>query len=255
MDQLPSLWLQPAANNLTTLCLYHMNIYFGYSPKLDLRGVHFPSLRTLALGNYTFTHNWQLDWLGSHSSTLENLYLDDCIVVYYAKLYDCKLDSEGYPVVRHAGNAELLGSPVVGTYESHFIDLTWTRILQHLRAHLTSLRHFRIGKSTRWMGCDPARRFFKNNQCHFEYEDLTIDLLPDRYQVFDMGIGPCQYTDDVHYYYSGDLEEGDTEGQKAVAFFKKREEQNIEDKGALVELLTAIGQPLPKEMHDGKVSN
>lgn len=225
-----------------------MNIYFGYSPKLDLRGVHFPSLRTLALGNYTFTHDWQLDWLSSHSSTLENLYLDDCIVVYYAKLYDCKVDSEGYPIVRHGGNTDLLGPRVFGSYESRFIDLTWARILHHLRAHLTSLRHFRIGKSTRWGRCGPARNVL-------EYEDLAIGLLPDRYQVFDMGIGPCQYTDDSNFYYHEDLKQGDTEGQKAVAFFEKREEQNLEDRGALVELLTAIRQPLPKETHIGKVIN
>jgi len=56
MAELPSLWLQPAANNLTTLVLYQ-TFYFGYSPKLDLRGVHFPHLRTLALGNYVFTHD------------------------------------------------------------------------------------------------------------------------------------------------------------------------------------------------------
>lgn len=56
MDELPPLWLQPASNTLTTLVLYQSS-YFGYAPKLDLRGVHFPNLRTLAFGNYTFTHD------------------------------------------------------------------------------------------------------------------------------------------------------------------------------------------------------
>jgi len=70
----------------------------GFFPKLDLRTIHFPQLRTLALGNYTFTHDWQLEWITSHALTLQNLYLDDCPILYQMILFLAPKDSEGYYV-------------------------------------------------------------------------------------------------------------------------------------------------------------
>lgn len=237
MTELPSLWLRPAASNLTTLVLYQ-SFYFGYSPKLDLRGVHFPNLRTLALGNYVFTHDWQLDWLSSHSSSLQKLYLDDCIVVFYAKLY-CDVDSEGYPLIPHSGNHKT--TPERFDADFKFMHLTWSRILHHLRTHLTSLRHFRMGKSTRWLR--EKHPFHRS-----EYEDLAIGLFNDRYQMFDMGVGPCQYTTELwgHEGITEGVGRGMPDGDMAVAFLKRMEEQTLEEKDALGELLNAIGQPLPK---------
>ncbi|KAK0738125.1 hypothetical protein B0T18DRAFT_239557 [Schizothecium vesticola] len=89
--------------NLRTLALYQTTFHFGFAPKLDLRGTHFPRLRTLALGRYTFTHAWQLEWLGGHGGTLEEVYFDDYIVIYYAKLMGCGVDGEGYPVFESPG--------------------------------------------------------------------------------------------------------------------------------------------------------
>ncbi|KAK0652741.1 hypothetical protein B0T16DRAFT_105006 [Cercophora newfieldiana] len=99
MHQLPSTWLQPTVKNLTTLVLYQ-DVYFGFFPKLDLRGLHFPNLKTLSLGNYVFSHRWQLDWISSHLDTLENLYLQECPVLYFVKApsTNSPLDPEGYPI-------------------------------------------------------------------------------------------------------------------------------------------------------------
>ncbi|KAL1619662.1 hypothetical protein SLS54_006599 [Diplodia seriata] len=237
-------------DNLTTLVLYQ-SFYFGYSPKLDLRGLRIPSLRTLALGNYVFTHDWQLEWLSDHSSSLENLFLDDCIVVSYAKLYDCQIDSDGYPIIQRRR-----GTPRGHRVRNYkFIDQTWSRIFHHIRTQLTSLRHFRTGTSTRWMGRYDDRHYFHPS----EYEDLTIGLYDDRYQIFDMGIGPCQYTDRFPRGLNGHLDfherdgKGTVDGDKWWAFVQRLEEQGREDRDALVELLNAIGQPIPKDTED--VSN
>ncbi|KAL1645754.1 hypothetical protein SLS58_003638 [Diplodia intermedia] len=244
MAELRPLWLEPAASNLTTLVLYQ-SFYFGYSPKLDLRGLRIPNLRTLALGNYVFTHDWQLEWLSDHSSSLENLFLDDCIVVCYAKLHDCELDSDGYPIIKRRR----------GTPRGHqgrkykFIDQTWSRIFHHIRTRLASLRHFRTGTSTRWMGRYDDRHYFHPS----EYEDLAIGLYDDRYQMFDMGIGPCQYTDQLPRGFHERDGKGTVDGDRWWAFVRRLEEQGREDRDALVELLDAIGQPIPKDA--GDVSN
>lgn len=58
-EELPSVWLMHTSANLTHLSLYCV-IPFGFCPHLDLRGIHFPYLRTLSLGNYVFSHDWQI---------------------------------------------------------------------------------------------------------------------------------------------------------------------------------------------------
>jgi hypothetical protein len=117
MAELRSLWLQPCADTLTTLVLYQSD-WFGYFPKLDLRVIRFSYLHTLALGRYTFTHDWQLDWLSSCSPVLKRLYLDHCIVVFYTITGGSfPEDDEGYPVP---------SSPAVFyMYKFRFIDLTY----------------------------------------------------------------------------------------------------------------------------------
>ncbi|KKY22248.1 putative f-box domain protein [Diplodia seriata] len=131
----------------------------------------------------------------------------------------------------------------------------WSRIFHHIRTQLTSLRHFRTGTSTRWMGRYDDRHYFHPS----EYEDLTIGLYDDRYQIFDMGIGPCQYTDRFPRGLNGHLDfherdgKGTVDGDKWWAFVQRLEEQGREDRDALVELLNAIGQPIPKDTED--VSN
>ena len=295
MAELPSLWLKPAANNLTTLVLYQ-TFYFGYSPKLDLRGVHFPNLRTLALGNYVFTHNvspnpslvlklpecpnltftlppetkWQLDWLTSHTK-LESLYLDDCITLYYAHLINFPLDEDGYPQILTLPNKTTSNQGTArggtGTRTHHFIDMPWSKIFNHISSHLLSsspssspfksLVKFRIGTSPRW---ERRRRGLFDR---LDYEQTPIRLNADRYQIFDTGIGPYQYTDEItrragpHASAVGnfDLSFGRREktpnadaqqvGEQVRRFLSRWEEQQEEDKQALLKLLRVM-----KAKHD-----
>jgi hypothetical protein len=94
--ELPSTWLKPCSENLTSLTL-HVVEWWGYYPKCDFRGLHFPRLKFLELGNYTFTHYWQMEWIYSHGDTLETLVLDDAVIVQRFTLFG-RVDSEGYPV-------------------------------------------------------------------------------------------------------------------------------------------------------------
>jgi len=87
-------WLEPLQEKLVNLKIYS-NCLWGYLPKCDLRGLHFPHLKSLSLGNMTFTHDWQLDWIISHADTLETLTLDDCPIIHEAMLGN-DFDSERY---------------------------------------------------------------------------------------------------------------------------------------------------------------
>jgi hypothetical protein len=173
-EELPSIWLEPTATKLTDLTLYYDD-YFGFCPRLDLRGIHFPVLQTLALGNYTFTHDWQLEWILSHSSTLENLYLDDCPIIYHVR--SCvELDSEGY--IADPTHIPHGGPESIRTY-----DKRWHEIFELFDKNLVKLRDFRMGHGEwRTMHDDT-----------FEApQTLRNGIMDDRYMVCDMIWGGVQ---------------------------------------------------------------
>ncbi|KAK0639180.1 hypothetical protein B0T16DRAFT_462880 [Cercophora newfieldiana] len=243
MKELRPLWLQPAASNLTTLVLYH-SIPFGYLPKLDLRGLEFPNLQTLALGNYTFSHDWQLDWLSSCSPVLKNLFLDNPIVVFYRVHEDFLEDSDGYP------DFPLPQRPATEYVPPRykFINLTWSRIFEHLRNNLHTLRHFRIGRSSRTLG--ELRTPFS----HANYDKMNIHLFQERYRQFNQlnTSGSSEAMVDYHWkrIYVGKPEinicssngKNTVEGAKAFEFLERFKEQDHEDRVALDALLETTGQ-------------
>ncbi|PVH99865.1 hypothetical protein DM02DRAFT_487336, partial [Periconia macrospinosa] len=79
-------WLLPVQHHLTHLSIYGTSCLWGFYPFCDLRRTHFPYLQSLSLGNYTIAHTWQIDWILSHSSTLQELYLDYCPLLTIARL-------------------------------------------------------------------------------------------------------------------------------------------------------------------------
>ncbi|KAL2827845.1 hypothetical protein BDW59DRAFT_55159 [Aspergillus cavernicola] len=202
-------WLTPAAANLQHLTIYS-SIYFGFYPKFDLRGVHFPQLKTLALGNHTFVHDSQLDWILSHGVTLEELYLDDCPILFEVAIYDKNrtlLDP-----------SDLKSHPRL-TGKSHASYGTrWHDYFQAFKERLPHLQHFRFGHCPHWWVDDTTP---------FEKE-TTIDIgFHENYMVFCDGYGPSQYMGNMIY-----DEDGDGEPL----------EPSEEDKTALRELLAKLGQ-------------
>lgn len=49
---------------------------------MQLRNIHLPSLVSLALGNFSVYHDWQVDWITSRGEDLEELILNDACIVY-----------------------------------------------------------------------------------------------------------------------------------------------------------------------------
>lgn len=67
-DELNDYWLEPIRENLTSLKLYSAEMYWGYFPRCNLP--RFSNLKTLMLGNMSFTHDAQLEWILSHAEKL-----------------------------------------------------------------------------------------------------------------------------------------------------------------------------------------
>ncbi|KAL9077248.1 MAG: hypothetical protein Q9161_000514 [Pseudevernia consocians] len=92
---LPQTWLQPTCQNLESLYL-SADLNWGWYPKVDFRHTRFPHLRSLALANFTFSHDWQLAWLLSHAESLRSLVLLSCKILTFADTTPHRLDSDGY---------------------------------------------------------------------------------------------------------------------------------------------------------------
>lgn len=153
-DNLPRSWLSPAvANNLRVLSLYYRE-YWGWFPKMDFRsigqGSPFPQLKVLAFGNYVFSHEWQVDWLASvgknnGSGGLEELYLDDCPVLFRARQTGPFSSSDrGYP-----DTGTVLGQN--WNPEEHDYPMRWNYILRRWAESMKALKVFRMGQSC-WSG-------------------------------------------------------------------------------------------------------
>ncbi|KAE8139812.1 hypothetical protein BDV38DRAFT_280728 [Aspergillus pseudotamarii] len=165
---LPSFWLRPALQNLEHLTIYSSH-YFGYYPKLDLRDVHFPRLKTLALGNYAFVHDSQLDWILSHRDTLTELYLDDCAILWVVATRDKErtyLDPDSYTT--HPG--------AVGKNYAIYAK-RWRHYFKSFQG-LRHLRHFRYGHSEYWWDRDDSTPFERETE-------IIIGMHEDSYLTFD----------------------------------------------------------------------
>lgn len=160
-ERLPTTWLSTSlTSNLRVLSLF-CDHYFGWAPKLDLRmirpGPAFPRLKVLALGNYVFTHDWQVEWIASLGANngrggLEELYLDDCPIMWRARtrgLMDSstlnvdgmQINNSGYPL------KEAMTSREAQHHDPVTVDfgLRWSSVLQTWRHEMKALKVFKMG--------------------------------------------------------------------------------------------------------------
>lgn len=131
--RLPRAWLAPAAMNLTCLTLgAHDHVRWRYILKVDFRGVHFPQLQSLFMQRFMFSHDWQLEWILSHT-TLKTLCLFQCRILTHARWFGEK-DSEGYPTSFSESDAL--------PPEDHHYDRSWHQYYQQFSSLLESLEWF-----------------------------------------------------------------------------------------------------------------
>lgn len=174
-QEFPDVWLKPTQKNLTSLAL-HADIYWGYMPLCDFRSLYFPKLKKLELGNYAFTHDWQLDWILSHE-TLEELVLDDAVITNYIYGYG-HLDAENYPL-----------KPIGGSYaDAHFWEYprSWSEFFAKIEQRLPNLKVFKFGNGD-W---DEGRNFD-----YGEWKAIGVEGALERYKGFDRGTGPAPWVE------------------------------------------------------------
>lgn len=216
-------------SNLVHLTLYS-NLLFGFYPVCDLRDIHFPSLKTLALGNHTFIHDSQLEWILSHGSTLTELYLDDCVIVWEAGIYyerDCgptllpREDFRTHPD---------LPDQLYTTYDKRWVD--YFRAFEN---GLPNLRYFRFGHSPYWWDEDTTP---------FEREtEIEIGFHEECYAVFCDGSLPCEYMQHMIWRQEGEDGGRKYEDGKAI-------KPSAEDRQALVDLCAKVGQTVTLHEED-----
>lgn len=150
--------------HLTLYCDRHL----GLCPALDLSVVHFPRLKSLALGKFTFAHGDQLDWILAHGPTLRELYLDNCWTIHHTRCYGTE---DTQPVYPSAAREPWEPNERIPCLERRY-PRRWHHYFDSFRTGLPHLRHFRFGRSD-W-----------TNEYPFEKErDITIGLF-DRYGTF-----------------------------------------------------------------------
>ncbi|PIG86510.1 F-box domain protein [Aspergillus arachidicola] len=214
--EMPSSWLKPTMASLEHLTLYCDN-YWGFFPKVDLGGIHFPRLKTLALGNFGFVQDSQVEWIISHGATLTELYLDDCTILYDVGITNenierCSFEKTQMEVRIRKDCPQL--SQHCRSYEKRWHDL-----FDAFRTGLTFLRHFRMG-TTCWSEGMPFEKEIK----------INIGLMNDRYMACYDGYGPSPYITCHHTYQD---------------YEKAPPECDEEDRNALRLLLKSLSQGAP----------
>lgn len=162
-ENLPSTWLSPPiADRLRTLSLY-AGEYWGWCPKMDFRVLSkgkngtggLSNLKSLALGKFVFSHQWQVDWvaqLGSDNGRggLEELYLDNCPIMWRARFFG-PADSEGFPLREAMASEGANPSAIDWNPTTVDVDLRWNTVLQQWREKMKSLKVFKMGNGD-WLG-------------------------------------------------------------------------------------------------------
>ncbi len=172
-------WLTPTQHQLTHLTLYSLIVEFGMWPFCDLRKVHFPRLKSLSLGKITFAHDWQVEWINSHSGTLEELILDDCPIVFEAEL-DKEQAAMNWP--HRFAPPKSFEDKYLSSDCSVKIPLRWYHVLSQFRTRLLLLKHFALGQGD-----------WDRNRMFAQRYEMVPRLVIERYYTFEHGsVSPWQ---------------------------------------------------------------
>ena len=228
----PSTWLKPASANLQNLTIY-CDTYWGYIPKCDLRSVHFPKLRKLELGNFSFSHDWQLDWILSHGKTLKELVLDNCFIVAYSYNLSAA-DAENYPI----DPMDVDGQEHLWAYPR-----SWTDYFSAFQAQLPSLKVFRFGKG-RW-----CNRAGLGRRSKWEYV-LGEGFSSTMYMAFNRAIGPPPWhmVDEMMLYLDEEVPK-----KAGIVIENVMEKYRDQDYEAYCELIDVLDSRQRRSIRDGWV--
>ncbi|KAF2628187.1 hypothetical protein BU25DRAFT_458036 [Macroventuria anomochaeta] len=179
-------WLTPLQTQLTHLTL-HSNTYWGVYPPWQPGDLHFPRLRSLALGKWTIAFDWQIDFIVSHSDTLQELFLTNCPILHALRMTPRQSDNQWRRP--RAGTAR--GKPPTNNF---FSGLRWHTVLLAFKSKLPKLKYFSMGPGPLG-GLVFDRRDFRDDEAFEDRYKLSPRIDSARYAVFDFGAGPAEWLD------------------------------------------------------------
>lgn len=166
--------------SLQKLSLYS-SFYWGFYPRANLDGVHFPHLKSLALGQFSFVDDKQLDWILAHSSTLQELYLDDCTILVGVAIHDSQLKDSKCQIPE--SDMELKEENGLREFH-HAYPRRWHDYFSSIQEGLPNLLEFGFGVSASW----------DEYVLPFETEkEIVPALMRARYMAFEGGLGPSPF--------------------------------------------------------------
>lgn len=200
--------------SLQKLSLYS-SLYWGFCPQANLEGIHFPNLKSLTLGNFSFYDDKQLDWILSHS-TLQELYLDDCPVLFYITVFDTEYELSRCPIAK----SDMQRNKNDDRRLDYIYPRRWHDYFTAIETGLPHLREFGFGINEAW----------DEYSLPFEKEkDIVPALRHHRYMAFDSGTGPYQFIGQMN-----DPDRYEPAGQRPTC--------DDEDRDALKALYRKIGK-------------
>ncbi|KAG9659044.1 hypothetical protein KCU64_g4113, partial [Aureobasidium melanogenum] len=228
--ELQEYWLRPIAPQLEYLKIYgNEEAYWGFYPAGNLP--HFPALRTLILGDYSFTSEKQVEWILSHADTLEELILDDAIIGVAVSIAETHVDIPSRTIVYdkdYSSNPPGYQPKWRGrTFKSQvWKDPTrWHNLFSRFAEGLPELRHFAVNHSD-W-----------DTQAYEHADALCSAVRLERYGAFSEGVW-----DDFESYDAEDFDWTDwrEDGHEIVKFQVEEPGCDEEDWQALNEFLTKV---------------
>ncbi|KAF5664116.1 hypothetical protein FHETE_7225 [Fusarium heterosporum] len=170
-------WLSPnLSQHLRVLSLYFGD-YWGWLPKMDFRLIGeespFPQLKILALGNYVFSHEWQIEWFSkigkeNGSGGLKELYLDDCPMLFQAS--QCGVSDDRYPDFKRILEDQC-------SSETYSYPTRWHHVLVHWKDSMKGLEVLKMGSGSWYLAPWDAHQTILND---LDYADTCSQKLEHR---------------------------------------------------------------------------
>ncbi|KAG5810401.1 hypothetical protein H9Q74_009211 [Fusarium xylarioides] len=181
-DNIHNTWLSPSiSDHLRVLSLYFKD-YWGWFPIMDFRNIGedspFPQLKVLALGNYVFTHEWQIEWfakLGKENGSggLEELYHDDCPILYHAR--QLRIGNDGY--ADHTAHTAQGGTGRGWNPIKRDFPIRWNHILSQWKDSMKGLKTLRVGHGCWWDCPKDTRQAILQDP---DYKDIDLQAMDHR---------------------------------------------------------------------------
>ncbi|KAL2127081.1 hypothetical protein VTI74DRAFT_11370 [Chaetomium olivicolor] len=169
--------LPPLAHQLRSLTLTFRECWGVIPAYFDGKGLVFPNLKTLTLGEFVIGHHDQFDWVLAQKS-LETLRLDRCFIVSYLRVLNYQWDEWHIP--SHDWHKYSEGSFGFDGAHTFGFSGSWETVYDRIRESLPKLQEF----------CSVYHRY---GSTFDRRESMGASLSRFRYITFNSGLCPSPW--------------------------------------------------------------